>query len=227
MSKVVSIEESSEYIHVFDPVCDGDHAYVADGFVNHNCVLWIDEIEKGISGTQSSARTDGGTMNRIFSMFLTWMQEKKKPVFVVGTANAQEEVPPEFLRRFDEIFFLDLPNLEAREQIFGILLRRIGRDPTKFDLDKLAHASNHYSGAEIEKAINEALFDAYEDSKRPLVDADVVRGLKSIRPLHDIRKEDFEELREWAKGRCKIANDPVVATVEGGKEKRAKDLDLT
>lgn len=186
-------------------------------------ILWLDEVEKGISGTQSSAKTDGGTMNRIFSLFLTWLQEKTKPVFVVATANNQSDIPPEFLRRFDEIFFIDLPNTEGRIQIFSILLNKVKRDHKNFDLDRLAAASNNYSGAEIEKAINEGLFIAYEDNKRVLTDIDILNGLKLVKPLYDLRKDDFDASREWARGRYKIANEKVqlIENIED-----AKDIDL-
>lgn len=118
-------------------------------------VLWIDEIEKGLSGMASSGSTDGGTTSRVLGTFLTWMQEKKKPVFVVATANNISGLPPELLRkgRVDEIFFVDLPLKEDREEIIKIHLKRIKRDYNKFDISKIADACEDFSGAEIEEAI--------------------------------------------------------------------------
>ena len=126
------------------------------------CVLWIDEIEKGLSGVQSSGATDGGVTSRIFSTILTWMQEKTAPVFVVATANNINQLPPELLRkgRFDEIFFVDLPEKAEREKIFSIHLKKNGKDPSLYALDVLAEQANNFNGAEIEECIKEAMFSA-------------------------------------------------------------------
>ena len=125
-------------------------------------VLWIDEIEKGFASAASQS-TDGGLSKRMFGTLLTWMQEHTAPVFLIATANDIEALPPELLRkgRFDEIFFVDLPGLEARHAIFAIHLKKRKRDPKKFDLDALAEASDGFSGAEIEQAIVSALHDAF------------------------------------------------------------------
>ena len=127
------------------------------------CVLWIDEIEKGLSGLSSSDRTDGGTASRVFGSLLTWMQEKKEPVFVVATANNIEQLPPELLRkgRFDEIFFVDLPSKEERKEIFKIHIEGKHRDVNKFDLDQLADKTNGLTGAEIGSLVSDALFNAF------------------------------------------------------------------
>jgi SpoVK/Ycf46/Vps4 family AAA+-type ATPase len=99
------------------------------------CVLWLDEIEKGFSGSKSSGMSDGGTSSRVFGSFISWMQEKTKPVFVVATANDVTQLPPEFLRkgRFDELFFVDLPNQQERDLIWRIQIAKYGRDPEKYD----------------------------------------------------------------------------------------------
>jgi len=114
-------------------------------------VLWIDEIDKGLSGAQSSSFSDSGTMARVFGTILTWLQEKQAPVFVIATANNVEILPPELLRkgRFDEIFFVDLPNEAERTEIFAIHLAKRKRPPKAFDLDQLSRASQGFSGAEI------------------------------------------------------------------------------
>src|SRR5215510_9775980 len=118
-------------------------------------ILWVDEIDKAFAGSQSSGGTDGGTTARVFGTFLTWLSEKKAPVFVVATANDISQLPPELLRkgRFDEIFFVDLPDREERTEIFRIHLLKRRRDAEQFDLPGLAEASKDFSGAEIEQAI--------------------------------------------------------------------------
>ena len=173
-------------------------------------VLWIDEIEKALSGISSSGRTDGGTTSRVLSTFLTWMQEKVSPVFVVATANDHESIPPEFLRagRFDEIFFVDLPSLEERKDIFKVLLRLRNYKSDNFDIDTLAAKSDLYSGAEIEKAIDKAMLVGFREKKRKIKTDDITNALSSFKSLYEMRKEDFDSLRTWAidEGRCVQAN---------------------
>jgi SpoVK/Ycf46/Vps4 family AAA+-type ATPase len=122
-------------------------------------VLWIDEIEKGFSGSKSSGSTDGGTSARVFGGFISWMQERTKPVFVVATANDVTALPPEFLRRgrFDDLFFVDLPNHVERESIWKIQIGRHGRDWSRYGTVDLAKATEGYTGAEIEQAFVDAL----------------------------------------------------------------------
>lgn len=175
------------------------------------CVLWIDEIEKGLNGTQSSGVTDGGVTSRVFSTILTWMQEKTVPVFVVATANRIKDLPPELLRkgRFDEVFFVDLPTSEEREKIFKIHLSKKNQDPTHFSFEKLVKISEGYNGAEIEEAINEAMFSAYvdkPDSPR-LENKHLLDAVGGIIPLSTTMKEEIEELRTWASTRAKNASD--------------------
>jgi SpoVK/Ycf46/Vps4 family AAA+-type ATPase len=126
-------------------------------------ILWVDEIDKAFAGSQGSAVADGGTTARVFGTFLTWLSEKAAPVFVVATANDISQLPPELLRkgRLDEIFFVDLPGLEEREEIFRIHLAKRGRDAAVFDTAACAAASRDLSGAEIEESINSALYDAF------------------------------------------------------------------
>jgi len=165
-------------------------------------VLWIDEIEKGFASAASQS-SDGGLSKRMFGALLTWMQEHKAPVFLVATANDIEALPPELLRkgRFDDIFFVDLPALEARHAIFDIHLRKRKRDPKQFDVDSLAEASDGYSGAEIEQAIVGALYDAFAE-KKELTTQHVLSALKNSPPLSVTMAEKVADLREWAQGRC-------------------------
>ena len=165
-------------------------------------ILWIDEIEKGFASAASQS-TDGGLSKRLFGTLITWMQERKAPVFVVATANDIAALPPELLRkgRFDEIFFIDLPKLAVRKDIFRIHLQKRKRIPEKFDLDVLAKASEGFSGAEIEQAIISALHTAYADKKG--LDTDrILSAIKSSPPLSVTLAEEIESLRQWAEGRC-------------------------
>jgi AAA+ superfamily predicted ATPase len=165
-------------------------------------VLWIDEIEKGFASA-ASLSTDGGLSKRMFGTLLTWMQERTAPVFLMATANDIAALPPELLRkgRFDEIFFIDLPQLEARTQIAAIHLKKRKRDPAKFDLAAIAEASAGFSGAEIEQAIVSALHDAFA-SQKDLTTAHILAALKASPPLSVTMAEKLQELQEWAKGRC-------------------------
>ncbi len=166
------------------------------------CVLWIDEVEKGIGGVQSSNATDGGVTNRVFGTLLTWMSEKTQSVFVVCTANNLDSIPPEFQRagRFDEIFFLDLPDEEQRMEVISVLLQRKGRDSGDFDLHQISLASQNYSPAEIEKGINNAMFVAFADQQRDLQTDDIVSELGKFQPLYNSRREEIERMRIWAVG---------------------------
>ena len=165
-------------------------------------VLWIDEIEKGFASAASQS-TDGGLSKRMFGTLLTWLQEREAPVFVVATANDIEALPPELLRkgRFDEIFFVDLPDRDVRKEIFAIHLKKRKRDPKKFDLEALAEASNGYSGSEIEQAVVSALHEAYSD-KTSLSTERVLSALRNSPPLSVTLAESVQCLRAWAEGRC-------------------------
>jgi SpoVK/Ycf46/Vps4 family AAA+-type ATPase len=170
-------------------------------------ILWIDELEKGFSGTQSSGSTDGGTTSRVFASFITWLQEKTTPVFVIATANNVHQLPPELLRkgRFDEIFFCDLPDREDRRQILDIHLRKKNRDPAKFDLDKLVEATVDYSGAELEQAVISALYDAF-DTGNDLGTEGLLQTVTEIVPLAITMREMIETMREWARTRARMAS---------------------
>ena len=173
------------------------------------CVLWIDEIEKGLSGVQSSGTTDGGTTSRIFSTILTWMQEKTQPVFVVATANDISQLPPELLRkgRFDEIFFVDLPSEEDRKSIFEIHLSKNNQKAENFGIEKLAKESKGFNGAEIEECVKEAMFTAYtENQNEPKLQIiHLINAIKDTVPLSKTMKDQIQFLRKWAYSRAKQA----------------------
>jgi len=170
-------------------------------------VLWIDEIEKMFPRTGLTAEADGGLSLRIFGSFLTWMQERKSPVFVVATSNDISGLPPELLRkgRFDEIFFVDLPGLEERQTIFRIHLARRKQDPTKLDLTRLAAAAEGFSGAEIEQAVASGLYAAFSQ-KSALTTETILKEIQSTYPLSVTMKEKVESLRQWACERAVPAN---------------------
>jgi ATP-dependent 26S proteasome regulatory subunit len=170
-------------------------------------ILWIDELEKGFSGTASSGMTDGGTTSRVFGSFITWLQEKTSPVFVIATANNVHALPPELLRkgRFDEIFFCDLPDRDDRRAIFDIHIRKKGRDPAQFDLDKLVDATMDYSGAEIEQAVVAALYDAF-DTGDDLSTEGLLHVLGDLVPLAITMREVIESMRDWARTRARMAS---------------------
>ncbi|HYQ38730.1 MAG TPA: AAA family ATPase [Pseudomonas sp.] len=162
------------------------------------CVLWMDEIEKGLA----SGDHDGGVSQRVLGTLLTWMAERKAPVFLVATANAIQRLPPELLRkgRFDELFFVDLPEAAARAEIFRIHLARRELAPAQFDLALLAAASGGFSGAEIEQAVVSALYAA--QARQCAVDqALLLQALQQTAPLSVVMAEELAALRAWAAAR--------------------------
>ena len=160
------------------------------------CVLWVDEIEKAFAGSAG----DSGTSSRVLGTFLTWMQEKRAPVFVFATANSIERLPPEFLRkgRFNEVFFLDLPSLAEREQIVQVHLERKGLTMVRrrFDLAGIARATEGFVGAELEAVVNDAMFPAFMDGKREIETADLIQAAGDMVPLAKSHRERIEQLRE-------------------------------
>lgn len=171
------------------------------------CVLMVDELEKSFSGVKSSNFSDAGTTARVFSSFLTWMQEKKTAVYVVATANDISLLPPEVLRkgRFDEIFFVDLPSKEERDDIFKIHLNKRDIKASKYDTLKLAEMTENFTGAEIEQAIISARYNAF-DCNRELSQKDLTTSVGETVPLATTMYEKVEELREWSAGRARPAS---------------------
>ncbi|MBN1794427.1 MAG: AAA family ATPase [Candidatus Omnitrophica bacterium] len=164
--------------------------------------LWIDEIEKAFSGMDS--RADGGVSQRVFGLFLTWMQERKAGCFLAATANDVHRLPPEFLRkgRFDEVFFVDLPDPETRKELFFIHLKKRGLNPADLEYDRLADEAVDFSGAEIEQAIIAALYRS-TGSREKLASRHILRQIHETKPLAVLRKEAVESLRAWAKTRTR------------------------
>jgi|KBSSwiStaDraftv2_1062776.scaffolds.fasta_scaffold15094_7 SpoVK/Ycf46/Vps4 family AAA+-type ATPase len=163
-------------------------------------VLWIDEIEMGVGGYREG---QDASMSRIFSGFLTWMQEKAAMVFVAATANRIHLLPAEIIRkgRFDQVFFVDLPNEEERKQIFSIHMKRNKCDVERFDLVFLAKATNGWNGAEIEQAVVSAVVDAYAES-RQLNEDDLYKMISATVPLSVTMEEQIKQIRSWAHERA-------------------------
>ncbi len=194
---------------------------VAEGLAP--CIFWIDELEKIFAGSgPDSASVDAGVSSRILAAFLTWMQDRKAPVFVAATCNNVTALPPELIRkgRFDELFFVDLPNQSERRQIFAIHLARRKRSPAQFDLDRVATASRGYSGAEIDTAVQTALYAAFSQAQagaergfasspqaaapvtRDVTTQNLLDALSQTVPLSITRSEEIQALRAWAKLRA-------------------------
>jgi ATPase family associated with various cellular activities (AAA) len=179
--------------------------HVAEGL--SPCVLWIDELEKAFAGSgPDSASADAGVSSRLLASFLSWMQDRKAPVFVAATCNNVTVLPPELIRkgRFDELFFVDLPNQTERRQIFSIQLTRRKRNPEDFDLDQVAAAAMGYSGAEIDAAVQGGLYAAYSE-KKALSTQSLLDALSQTVPLSTTRAEEIQSLREWARTRAVAA----------------------
>jgi ATP-dependent 26S proteasome regulatory subunit len=200
-------------------------------------ILWIDEIEKGLSGSQSSGKTDGGTTSRVLSTFLTWMQEKTAPVFVVATANDHSAIPAEFTRagRFDELFFIDLPTLKERMAIFDVHLRKRNWNVKDFDLNLLAQKTENFMGSEIEKVVKDAMLIGFRDNKRPISTKDMTDCIGKIKTLYSQRNVQIEKLQEYGNANCVKANtdelsqNTIVANITTNpydKNGTTKDLDI-
>lgn len=181
------------------------------------CVAWLDEVEKGLAGMQSSSYSDSGTTARVIGAFLTWMQECDKDVILMATANDVSNLPPELLRRFDETFFVGLPGQKEREDITAIHIRKVGRDPKKFNLPKIAAECDQRSGAEIEKAVSEALYEAYCDGKREMTDADIIQALRVKPPIVVTMSEQLKKIQDWV-GKDEKTGDGIRARFAHGIE---------
>jgi ATP-dependent 26S proteasome regulatory subunit len=176
------------------------------------CVLWIDELEKGFA----TGDLDGGTSRRVFGTILTWMQEKTAPVFVVATANDVTALPTETLRRgrFDEIYFLDLPTEAERREIITVHLRKRRRDPAMFDIRRLAIECEGYTGAELEQAIIDAMYQAFAD-ERDIRTEDIMAAIARTVPLSKSHREVIERLRSWLRdGRAQSASFAAASLAE-------------
>src|SRR3989344_2471779 len=188
------------------------------------CILWIDEIDKAFGGV-TGFQGDSGTQLRVFGTFVTWLQEREKPVFVIATANERKNLPPELWRkgRYDEVFFVDLPSSEEREEIFRIHLERRGQNPGRLKLMELTQNSQGFTGAEIEQAVKDAIVTTFnilhteKDSREVdaliegltslnLTQEQLLASIRKITPLSVLKKEEIEELRNWSHQRARPAS---------------------
>lgn len=177
------------------------------------CVVWFDEVEKSLAGATQGA-ADGGVSSDALGAILTWMQERQGQAFVVATANDAASLPPELLRkgRFDEVFFLDLPNAGERGAILQAALNVNGRGEAKLDaLAKVTAATDGWTGSEIAAIVPDALFAAFADGEREIDTNDLLTAAKSVVPLSKTAAEKITRLREWAAGRARPANTPYTA----------------
>jgi SpoVK/Ycf46/Vps4 family AAA+-type ATPase len=163
------------------------------------CVLWVDEIEKGFPVGEAAT-------TRLLGTLLTWLQEKTAPVFFVATANSVTDLPAELLRRgrFDEIFFVDLPDLEARREVLRVHLHARGRDADDYDTTAVAQVSKSFSGAELEQVVISALHAAFA-AGRELRQQDLLDAAQVLVPLYELREAEVKALRAWAKNRARPA----------------------
>ena len=176
------------------------------------CVLWVDEIDKGLAGSSGSGSNDSGVTKRVFGTVISWMQERRRPVFLVATANDVTALPPEFLRkgRFDEIFAIDLPNDQERREILSIHLERRKRvELSKKMNGRTVKATKDFTGSEIENVIEEAMFNAFDEG-RDITEDDLVVAAESTTPLAVTAREKIEAIRSWATSRARFASSQEV-----------------
>ncbi|MDZ4686665.1 MAG: AAA family ATPase [Planctomycetaceae bacterium] len=188
-------------------------------------VFWLDELEKGFAGMGGDEFTDA-TMARIVGTFLMWMQEQQRAVFVIATANSVHNLPPEMLRRgrFDELFFIDLPNFHERHHILQIHLSKRNWKPERFQLDELAQRTEGYSGAELEQIVSSAIIDAFGRGQ-VITDLDLDRARRQLVPLSKTMEDKIFALRQWAQDRCRRATSDNRAAQMLDEEQRMGDFE--
>jgi SpoVK/Ycf46/Vps4 family AAA+-type ATPase len=172
------------------------------------CVLWIDEVEKSLSGTKSSNFSDGGTLARVFGTLLTAMQDGMEGVTIIATANDITMLPPEFIRRFNEVFFVDLPGPDERWDIFKIHLTKRGRDIQKYEEHKkvLIAAADGFTGAEIEKAVKDGIAASFYQDKQNLTVKNLLAAITDTKPISKVMADKVKKLREKARGSFRFAS---------------------
>jgi hypothetical protein len=188
------------------------------------CVVWIDEIEKALAGATGGASADGGVSADALGAILTWMQERKGEAFVIATANDITGLPPELLRkgRWDELWFVDLPNADESKAVLKAALVAHGRGNVKIDLGKVVESTNMFTGSEIAALVPDALFAAFADNAREITTADLVKAAAGVSPLAKTAETKIKALRDWAVGRARAASRATAVTAEG----RVRALDL-
>jgi len=192
------------------------------------CVLWVDEIDKGLAGSSGTGAGDSGVTRRVFGSIISWMQERRRSVFLIATANDVTTLPPELLRkgRFDEIFAVDLPAPREREAIFSIHLSKRARKPDAFDLTRLVAVTDTFTGSEIEATLDEALFRAF-DAGRELTTDDLIDSAREIVPLARTAKEQIESIRAWAQTRARFASSKPTAEPAPSRKLSGRTINTT
>ena len=207
-------------------------AAIASAIACAPAILWLDEIEKTLSGTKSSNQSDGGTLSRVFGTLLTAMEEGMKGLVILATSNDISALPPELIRRFNEVMFVDLPVPEEREEIFTIHFRKRERDLSKMDLDlkTLAKITHGFTGSEIEKAVKEGIARAFQAGRKNILQEDLVGAIKDTKCISKIMKEQIETSRDWARDRARYASSLAEKAASPGGQKvvtsGGKELDL-
>lgn len=234
MSKIKKISKFVKECHVFDPVCEPPHCYAGNGIANHNCIIWIEEFEKGLPKA-GDRNLDGGTSDTILQGTLDLMQERKGGSFLFATANDVSLLPPELLRkgRWDAIFFVDLPSYEERIEIFNIHLNQRKWKLSDQEIKKLAEQTKNYSGAEIEAACIDGRWKAFSRREELTVD-DILSCIKSDVPLYKTMEEQIQSLRTWAEKRARPASRKKSSAAKrkitkkpGGRKLMMKDKEKT
>ena len=224
---ITKIEQMTEEV-VYDISCEGDHthSFIANGMIAHNCVVWIDEMEKAFAGMGGSGSQDSGVSQRVFGTIITWMQEKKSPSFIVATVNNIGGLPSELLRkgRFDEIFFVGLPSAKEREEITKIHVNKFKRDPSKVlkrDLKSIVSDSEGFSGAELEEAVVSGLYSAF-DRGTELKGEYIHSAVLNTTPLSKSREEQLAGMKEWAEKNAVHASKNLDKDDKSGKIRQLK-----
>lgn len=202
---------------------------------NAPCLCLVDEVEKGISGTHSSSQSDGGTTSRVFGTLLTALQDGLKDVIFITTCNEIRNIPPEFIRRANEVFFVDLPGPDERWDILRIHLEKRKRKISWFSniKDDFLLASEGYTGAEIEKAVKDAIARAFYDSSEEVTSSHILAALSETKPISQVMETQIKELQEWARNHARYASSyseqknkviPVENNVESKRMKKLRSL---
>jgi SpoVK/Ycf46/Vps4 family AAA+-type ATPase len=224
--KVMSVEPIGVQT-VYDLACEGEdtHSFIANGLVTHNCIVWIDEAEKSLSGAASSAQSDAGTTNRTIGILSTWLQETDAQVCLAMTANSLKTLPVEFVNRMDERFFFDIPDEEGRIEILKIHLRKAGQDPDQYDLATLADKAQGMVGREIEQAIGAAMIESFAQDK-PALDTDILTEELAHKPrIIKTMADEVKEIVEWV-GYDPDANDGIRARFASKPDRKSGGLKL-
>jgi SpoVK/Ycf46/Vps4 family AAA+-type ATPase len=224
--RIDSIENIGEH-DVFDLVCEGEdtHSFFANGLVTHNCIVWVDEAEKSLSGGQSSAQSDAGTTSRTIGILSTWLQETDAQVCLAMTANSLKTLPIEFINRMDERFFFDLPGETDRIDILKIHLRKAGQDPDLFDLAMLAEKATGMVGREIEQAIGAAMIESFAQNK-PRLDQGILADALSGKPrIIKTMADEVKEVIEWV-GYDEEINEGIRARFASNPDRKSGSLKL-